>query len=608
MKINDLQKKTSQTTPARVSLPGVAAADRHTVRQQPPVIQASYTVFEQEADRIAEQAIRMPEPWLQSHAEPEKKATIQIKPIANQIASVVQKQDEKEEEEEPIQAKLADRTHVQRQDVVPEEEPIHANHLDERTPRTGNIQHSLRDGGQPSPESMQNLFEPYTGHDFSRGRVPANGKTVREMAERGVGVGEASLPHLAEIQRSFGRHDIRHVRAHLNSQAVTAARAIGARAYTTGDHVVFAGAPDLLTAAHEAAHVVQQRAGVQLSDNVGQVGDPYERHADAVAEHVVGGRSAETLLDQMAPAGSRSFGVQRQVVQRAPIPTDFGNFDMTKYDKVGPAGSEYGVDIVLTFDPDRTKANAKKIGLTQSVRSQLAGTNVVLFPVQQGRMVTSGTGEGSQIDRYGGGNYGNPLYATGVPGAKDKLGDTATVASWGQHGWNYKDDSGKPQHQIAILKDRPTLPDRGNNSSQIFETAALAVEGVQVGTYMGSVSWGWSVDGTGKFTQQPLTIKSKGKPSSEFIAAAKQWNKTSVGGTVKATADPTNVYDASYSVAFTVAKGTEVQVTDAAPIHNNITYDEVTILSGTKTGSTGRIKVNDMKETGGKPVINLPIP
>jgi hypothetical protein len=260
---------------------------------------------------------------------------------------------------------------------------------------------------------------------------------------------------------------------------------------------------------------------------------------------------------------------------------------------------------VLEFDPDRTKVDAKKIGLIQSVRGQLAGTTANLFPIHAERNVPSGTGAGTRIDQYGGAAYGNPLYATGAFKGTDKLGDTATMAVYGQHGYNYKEGT-KDKHEKAISKDHPTLPGRGNDSGQSFESTALAVEGTQSGTYMGSVTWGWSVDGAGKFTKHPLTLKSKGTPSAEFIEAAKQWNKTFVGGTVKTTADPTNVYNASYSVAFTVAKGTEVQVAKAAAIHNNVTYDEVTIKSGTKAGSTGRIKVSDMKETGGTAVVKLP--
>ncbi|HTE55742.1 MAG TPA: hypothetical protein VK698_33035, partial [Kofleriaceae bacterium] len=70
-------------------------------------------------------------------------------------------------------------------------------------------------------------------------------------------------------------------------------------AYAIGDRVAFARSPDLHTAAHEAAHVIQQRGGVQLADGVGRSGDMYERHADAVADRVVRGESAEALLNQV---------------------------------------------------------------------------------------------------------------------------------------------------------------------------------------------------------------------------------------------------------------------------------------------------------------------
>jgi hypothetical protein len=54
---------------------------------------------------------------------------------------------------------------------------------------------------------------------------------------------------------------------------------------------------------------------VHLSGGVGHEGDRHERHADAVAERVVAGRSSEDLLDEYAPgrspAGGGSAAVQR---------------------------------------------------------------------------------------------------------------------------------------------------------------------------------------------------------------------------------------------------------------------------------------------------------
>jgi hypothetical protein len=85
------------------------------------------------------------------------------------------------------------------------------------------------------------------------------------------------------------------------------------RAFATGNHVVLGGSADLHTVAHEAAHVVQQRGGVHLRGGVGAAGDSYERHADAVADRVVAGQSAEDLLDAGGASGSDgSHAVQRK--------------------------------------------------------------------------------------------------------------------------------------------------------------------------------------------------------------------------------------------------------------------------------------------------------
>ena len=428
---------------------------------------------------------------------------------------------------------------------------------------------------------------------------------VHQAAQHGTSGSGGSLPHLDRIQRAFGRHDVSGVRAHTDERAAEGARAMGAEAFADGEQVAFGGAPSLHTAAHEAAHVVQQRGGVQLKGGVGEAGDHYEQHANAVADLVVQGKSAEPLLDRYAGAGgARGGSIQR-------LESNFGKFDTTKYDKVGPAGSEYGVDIKLTFDPDDTKVDAMKIGLTQSVRSQLAGTPVSLYPVHNERVVKAGDGAGSRIDRAGSAPYGNPLYAADSPTGKEKnLGETPTDAGWGQHGWAYKDAKGAQKHQIAKLDDTPTMPGRAKNAGQDFETVALAVEGKQAGTYMGSVSWGWSTDGAGKFSQKPLALVSKGAPSKGFIAAAKQWNSVANFGNVKANASPTNVYDGTLtSVAFTVAKGDDVALKGGAYAFKDTEYDDVTISSGKETGKSGYIKVNDLKDVGGaNPVLKLPIP
>ena len=144
----------------------------------------------------------------------------------------------------------------------------------------------------------------------------ARDEDVPAIAARGVGGAGEPMPHLDAIQRSFGHHDVGGVVAHTDGAAREAATTIGAQAYATGNRVAFAGTPDLHTAAHEAAHVVQQRAGVHLKGGVGADGDAYERHADAVADAVVRGESAAALLDALPAGGGGGGGVQRKRIIR----------------------------------------------------------------------------------------------------------------------------------------------------------------------------------------------------------------------------------------------------------------------------------------------------
>jgi hypothetical protein len=133
------------------------------------------------------------------------------------------------------------------------------------------------------------------GYDEAVQRLAPGGaeasRAIHAAASRGTAGGGGMLPQFEAIQGSFGAHDVSGVSAHVGGEATEACDAMGATAYASGNAVAFKGAPELHTAAHEAAHVVQQRAGVSLKGGVGQVGDSYERHADAVADAVVQGKS-----------------------------------------------------------------------------------------------------------------------------------------------------------------------------------------------------------------------------------------------------------------------------------------------------------------------------
>lgn len=160
----------------------------------------------------------------------------------------------------------------------------------------------------------------------------APGRLVPEIAAEGVGGAGGAMPHAEAIQASFGKHDIGDVKAHVGGEGGAAAQEMGAEAYATGNDVAFDGAPSKATAAHEAAHVVQQRAGLKPAGGVGTPGDAYEKHADEVADLVVRGESAEGKLDDMA--GSGGGGEMGPSVQQKNTGIPITSLDKASVDKM----------------------------------------------------------------------------------------------------------------------------------------------------------------------------------------------------------------------------------------------------------------------------------
>ena len=118
----------------------------------------------------------------------------------------------------------------------------------------------------------------------------------------------------AAFEPRFG-HDFARVRVHADARAAESAGAVGARAYTVGEHVVFGAgehAPGSAAGrrlmAHELAHVVQQRAVGALPARleVGERGAAVERLADAAAERAASGRSAGAVGSDPHPAVRRA--------------------------------------------------------------------------------------------------------------------------------------------------------------------------------------------------------------------------------------------------------------------------------------------------------------
>src|SRR5262249_31071462 len=123
---------------------------------------------------------------------------------------------------------------------------------------------------------------------------------IHQAAARGTRTGKGPLPFRDRIQKAFGSAlDVDPIQAYTGEEAAKAAAEMGAEAVASAHRVAFANKPDLWLTAHEAAHVAQQRSGrALLPGGVGREGDPYEKHADRVADLVVSGQSVEHLFPE----------------------------------------------------------------------------------------------------------------------------------------------------------------------------------------------------------------------------------------------------------------------------------------------------------------------
>jgi hypothetical protein len=236
----------SSTQVQRTPLPGFSFGKIALKPQERLGMQAKLTIgqpndrYEQEADRVANQVMRMPEPVRmtvrdfgrppiqrlcpegeeelqrqpkQPEEDEKKKKYLQKQPLAATITPLVQlqakpPQTEDEEKKKRLQKK-----------ATSESSPEASPDLQERI-------NGLQHGGQPLAESERAFVEPRFGYDFSG------------------------------------------VRIHTDEQAAEMARSVNARAFTVGQDVVFGSgqyqprsSEGQRLLAHELTHVVQQRHG-----------------------------------------------------------------------------------------------------------------------------------------------------------------------------------------------------------------------------------------------------------------------------------------------------------------------------------------------------------
>jgi len=142
-------------------------------------------IYEQEADRVADQVMRMSEPSLQRQATAE----------------------EEEEEEELLQTKRQSQRQVEGGTETPSETPAIVHEV-------------LRSPGQPLDASTRAFMEPRFGHDFSQVRVHTNAKAVESAravnalaytVEKDVVFGAGQYEPATSEGRRLLAHELTHV-------------------------------------------------------------------------------------------------------------------------------------------------------------------------------------------------------------------------------------------------------------------------------------------------------------------------------------------------------------------------------------------------------------
>ena len=209
--VQQSQATRQTSTPSRQSKPkGIAIQAKLTIGQP-------NDKYEQEADRIADQVMQMPDRTAVQRkcTDCEKEAMVQQKPLAASITPRIQRQAAEGREEDAIQTKP-----IQTKSLV-SENPTPGTSLESRL-------NSSKSGGSPLPDTTRSFMENRIGADFS------------------------------------------NVKVHTDSNAVQMSQELGAQAFTHGNHIYFNSgkySPESTSGkhllAHEMVHTLHQGLGIQ---------------------------------------------------------------------------------------------------------------------------------------------------------------------------------------------------------------------------------------------------------------------------------------------------------------------------------------------------------
>jgi hypothetical protein len=259
-------------------------------------IQAKLTVsqpgdqYEQEADRVADQVMRMPDPATPATVRsdgPPQISRLQRKCAQGgeeEIRRQAMNGTMEEEEESSLQAKEV------------------SGQVSEVTPAVQTQIDGVRGGGQPLSESTRAFFEPRFGRDFS------------------------------------------NVRVHTDARAVESARAVNALAYTVGHDVVFGAGqyqPDTSAGqrllAHELTHVTQQSYVAEKPPAmIGQRGKAYgSQTLGPVLQRVSFGNNGALSSERKAVV-SQAAAIAERLVQTREFKKKWDSFQQGDGSKMTP--------------------------------------------------------------------------------------------------------------------------------------------------------------------------------------------------------------------------------------------------------------------------------
>ncbi|MEU1369545.1 DUF4157 domain-containing protein [Streptomyces sp. NPDC005803] len=279
----------------------------------------------------------------------------------------------------------------------------------EQRGQAGGHPHTLSHGPDESAPVQRHAHEPSHGHG---GSAPVQRSSVPDVLRTAGRPLDGAVR--TDMEARLGA-DFSDVRLHTGPAARRSAAEVGARAYTSGSHVVIGdGGADRHTLAHELTHVIQQRQGpVAGADNgsglrVSDPSDRFERAAEENARRVLAGPAPTEAapVQRTADAHARSGGeiaVQRAGDGKAP-------FDHSQYyAKTGWEEAAEGFEKRLgaySFTHPRALAAARKtvdrlkqllIAYARSERKDTALANKSFFkndPTSAGQV-----GEGMTTDQ-----------------------------------------------------------------------------------------------------------------------------------------------------------------------------------------------------------------